>query len=168
MSNIQGFEYAIAAAALFAALLIYVLKLLSENKKLKAQLLRETRILKKQHEEISSEKTEIEKLRKNAAQTDPRTFEEMKKAQITRKNSAEGIKNEYWDKIGKVTGGKPEDDELKKLTDEKKNIEEMLELTKKKYHTREIDEKSYSNITEDYQRKLIEVESKIKRLENGG
>jgi hypothetical protein len=54
-------------------------------------------------------------------------------------------------------------DELRKKRDQ---IQEMVNLAKTKYHKREIDEESFREITRDHQQKLIEIESKIKYLEN--
>ncbi|MFH0860321.1 MAG: hypothetical protein V1921_03910 [Candidatus Altiarchaeota archaeon] len=55
--------------------------------------------------------------------------------------------------------------ELKKLTDEKKELEELISLAQKKYHKRKIDEESFREIVRDHQKKLIEVESKISKIE---
>ena len=43
----------------------------------------------------------------------------------------------------------------------------MIEMTKAKYHTRAIDEKSFSNIIEDYQKRLIEIEAKLRKMSGG-
>lgn len=55
--------------------------------------------------------------------------------------------------------------ELKKLMDEKKELEELISLAQKKYHKRKIDEESFREIVRDHQKKLIEVESKISKIE---
>ncbi|MFH0862481.1 MAG: hypothetical protein V1875_05555 [Candidatus Altiarchaeota archaeon] len=72
------------------------------------------------------------------------------------------VTDRYWERIDKV-GGPGDDPNLDKLVLERDDINSLIELTKIKYHTRAIDEKSFSNITEGYQKKLIEIESKIKR-----
>lgn len=50
----------------------------------------------------------------------------------------------------------------KDLLREKQALQEMIELTRQKYHRREIDDESYREITRDQQKKLIELESRIK------
>ncbi|MBN2014308.1 MAG: hypothetical protein JW778_03930 [Candidatus Altiarchaeota archaeon] len=56
--------------------------------------------------------------------------------------------------------------ELIKLLDEKNRVEEMIELAKTKYHRRALDEESFREIIRDHQKKLIEIEAKIKHLES--
>ncbi|MFH1402967.1 MAG: carboxypeptidase regulatory-like domain-containing protein [Candidatus Altiarchaeota archaeon] len=64
----------------------------------------------------------------------------------------------------KLDQAKPEGDELSALQHEMHELEYMINLTKIKYHKRGIDEESYREIIRDYQKRLIEVEAKIKSL----
>lgn len=54
--------------------------------------------------------------------------------------------------------------QIKKLLGEKKTIEEMIELAKVKYHKRKLDEESFREIVRDNQKRLIEVETKIRDM----
>jgi hypothetical protein len=58
----------------------------------------------------------------------------------------------------------------KKLDDlmaELDGVKKMLEMARQKYHQREIDEESFKRIIEEHQRKLIELEYRIRNLEDG-
>jgi len=57
------------------------------------------------------------------------------------------------------------EDELTTLKKEKDRMEYMINLTKTKYHKRKLDEESFREIVRDYQKRLIEVETRIKELE---
>ncbi len=52
--------------------------------------------------------------------------------------------------------------ELVGLENERNRIKDMMRMTKIKYHKREIDEESFREIIRDYEKRLIEVEEKIK------
>jgi hypothetical protein len=54
---------------------------------------------------------------------------------------------------------------VKRLLSEKKTIEEMIELAKIKYHKRTLDEESFREIIRDNQKRLIEIETRIKDME---
>jgi|GEM_PF-5751445 len=56
--------------------------------------------------------------------------------------------------------------ELKRLQDEKKSVEEMMKLAQFKYRKRKLDEESFREIVRDQQKKLIEIEARIKEMEN--
>ncbi|MBN2014857.1 MAG: hypothetical protein JW778_06720 [Candidatus Altiarchaeota archaeon] len=56
--------------------------------------------------------------------------------------------------------------QIKRLLGEKKTIEEMLELAKTKYHRRKLDEESFKEIVKENQKRLIEVETRIKDIED--
>ena len=74
------------------------------------------------------------------------------------------MKKRFWDKLEKSF--EPEvEQELEKLIAEKKRLDEMIELTKSKYHRREIDESGFKNIITEYQKQLIDIESRIKKFE---
>jgi len=58
-----------------------------------------------------------------------------------------------------------ETNELDSLKKERDRLKYMINRTKIKYHKREIDEESFREIVRDYQKKLIEVETKIEEIE---
>lgn len=60
---------------------------------------------------------------------------------------------------------KEKSSELEKLIKKRAEMEEMIALTKNKYHRREIDDQSFREIMRDYQKKLIEVEAKIRETQ---
>jgi len=55
--------------------------------------------------------------------------------------------------------------ELKRLNDEKRSIEEMIRLAQIKFHKRKLDEESFREIVRDQQKRLIEIEARIRDLE---
>jgi hypothetical protein len=55
--------------------------------------------------------------------------------------------------------------QIKRLLSEKRTVEEMIELAKVKYHKRKLDEESFREIVRDNQKRLIEIETKIKDME---
>jgi uncharacterized membrane protein len=57
---------------------------------------------------------------------------------------------------------KPDVAALKRERDE---VQGMINLSRDKYHRREIDEESFRSITKDQQEKLIEIESKIGKID---
>jgi uncharacterized membrane protein len=56
-------------------------------------------------------------------------------------------------------------DTVEKLTERKEELEELKNAIKGKYYKKKIDEGSFRQIIQDYERKLTEIEVKIKRLE---
>jgi hypothetical protein len=58
------------------------------------------------------------------------------------------------------------EDELTTLKKERDRIEYMINLTKTKFHKRKLDEESFREIVRDYQKRLIEIETRIKELES--
>lgn len=71
-------------------------------------------------------------------------------------------------KLEKKLGNEIEgvEDELTTLKKERDRIEYMINLTKTKFHKRKLDEESFREIVRDYQKKLIEIETRIKELES--
>jgi len=65
--------------------------------------------------------------------------------------------------VGKEPGNV--ESELMKLKNEKDEIEGLIDLAKEKYHMRKIDQESFREIVRDHQKKLIEIESKMSRIE---
>ena len=53
---------------------------------------------------------------------------------------------------------------LNELIENKKEIEEMKRAIEKKYYKKRIDESTYKDIIQDYEKKLTEIEVKINRL----
>jgi len=56
-------------------------------------------------------------------------------------------------------------DTLAKLRERKEEMEEVKKAISAKYYSKRIDEVSFRDIMKDYERKLTEIEVKIKRLE---
>jgi len=153
----------------FGALaIIYAWRTTSAQGGIEERIGKEKALLIRIRQEIVSEKQTLERLRRDIKDvSDDKLKSEMKKAdeKPTKKEQA-GLRNDYWNRIDEISGGKA-DPEVKKLTDERAEIQTMIEMTKAKYHTRAIDEKSFSNIIEDYQKRLIEIEAKLKKLSGG-
>lgn len=59
-----------------------------------------------------------------------------------------------------------EDDELTALMKERDKLEYMINMCRLKYHKRALDEESFREIVRDYQKRLIEIEARIKELES--
>jgi len=56
-------------------------------------------------------------------------------------------------------------EELERLKKEKYDIEYRIGLSKSQFHQRKLDEESFREIVRDYQKRLIDIESRIKNLE---
>jgi len=56
-----------------------------------------------------------------------------------------------------------EREEITKLREEKERLEEMIKITREKFKQGEIDRKVLDDLLEEYERKLIEIEVKLKR-----
>jgi hypothetical protein len=59
------------------------------------------------------------------------------------------------------------EDELMKLKKDRDRIQYMINLTKTKFHKRKLDEESFREIVRDYQKRIIEIETRITELESG-
>ena len=55
-----------------------------------------------------------------------------------------------------------EDSSVEELMRQKDEIEKMLDIAKAKYHRRELDEESFREIVRDNQKRIIELELKIR------
>jgi hypothetical protein len=128
-------------------------------RKLQTELREKEQHLKDDERKILQQKQIIEEQRK-LVETSPLT-QQLKK---TQGNQDFSMERRHWERLDKV-GSPSENTPLKPLLTERDDINGLIELAKVKYHTRAIDEKSFSNITEDYQKRLIELESKIKKVE---
>lgn len=54
--------------------------------------------------------------------------------------------------------------EYEKLTAEKQDVEQMIELAKQKYRNRKINEESFKQIMTEHEKKLLEIENKLTKL----
>lgn len=55
---------------------------------------------------------------------------------------------------------------LKELANKKNEIQYMIEFAKKKYYQRKLDEESFRELIRDHEKKLIEIELKIKEIKD--
>ncbi|MFH1054654.1 MAG: hypothetical protein V1744_01020 [Candidatus Altiarchaeota archaeon] len=157
----------VTALILGAIALVYAYRLTNTKNGLESQILKDKALLNRIRQEIKAERETLDRLRADAKQfLDDRVGQEMKKTGSAKEVKKEGLRQEYWGRISQMSG-KVEDPELKRLMGEKAEIQSMIEITKTKYHTRAIDEKSFSNITEGYQKRLIEIEARISKLKDG-
>ena len=58
-------------------------------------------------------------------------------------------------------------DSIKKLRERKEELEEIESALRGKYYKKRIGEDAYRQIVQDYEKKLTEIEVKLKRLEGG-
>lgn len=56
-------------------------------------------------------------------------------------------------------------DSMSALMDRKEELEEIEKALKGKYFRKKIDDKAYKSMADDYEKKITEIEVKIKRLE---
>jgi len=171
-SGLESLGYVAFALGLLS--LLYSYNLTKGKTGLEAKIAREKVLLKKMRKEIQDHKEQLDAWKKQeSVEVDGKVAHEIEKAStgvVHDRDDADGLRMEYWDRLGHMDSPTPEDPSVKKLVEEKKEIEGMIELTKMKYHTRELDEHSFSNITQEYQKRLIELEAKIKKQkgeENG-
>jgi hypothetical protein len=153
--------------------LAYSYHLTSGKKGLEAQIARERAILKKLKLEVKQTGEELEQQKSKKILGQAQITQEMEKMKdaVDLNHSAEGFTRGYWSRLEAMGGTVPVKTELDKLVEEKSEIQGIIEMTKEKYHTRAIDQQSFSNITEEYQKRLIEIEAKIRKLkgeEHGG
>lgn len=88
------------------------------------------------------------------------------------KKSAEGggmleryTKRLYWDRLpSTIKNVSSERVELARLENKKRDLEEVIELTKKKYCQREIDEKNYTDIINENQKQIIDLEARTNKI----
>lgn len=65
---------------------------------------------------------------------------------------------------GEVITEPEKEDELTALMKEKDKVQYMINMCRLKYHKRALDEESFREIVRDYQKRLIEIEARIKEL----
>ena len=86
-------------------------------------------------------------------------------------NVREGIRAQYtkrlyWDRLNS-TMTKSNASELTGLNARKNDISEIIRIAREKLVKNEIDQKSFDDIMAEHQRRLIEVEAKISKLQSG-
>ena len=147
------------------AALAYSYLLTQTQDGLEAQAANLKRLIEKQRAEIRENESLIAKQREDLGKTvDWRVAEEAAKAgklsQAKRQQPADSLRMEYWKRLQDMSfeGG-----EVDKLEAQRKEMENIIELTKTKYHSRVIDEKTFGEIVGEYEKKLIELESKINK-----
>lgn len=164
----------LAAIGLCVASLAYNLILIYQKSRLsfklaaKEGLVRKMQLdLRERQDRLDADETKIEEQnelieeQRQLLDTSP-VHEGLRKA---KDNLETGLQKRYWERLERL-GNPAEDSKLAGLYVERDEINGLIELAKIKYHTRVIDEKSFSNITEEYQKRLIELESKIKKVES--
>ncbi|HEX55168.1 MAG TPA: hypothetical protein ENF49_03470 [Candidatus Altiarchaeales archaeon] len=80
----------------------------------------------------------------------------------SREEEIKEILDEEREKLGLPS--RRERESIKRLLSKKSEIERMIEITRKKYRDKEIDEKTFSKLIAEYEKRLIETEVKIETL----
>jgi hypothetical protein len=153
---------------IFGALaLLYTYAQTQTKNGLDRQIRRDRSLLHRLKNEINEAKGDLEKIRFDTKSiTDEMDRDEIRRIEGAPKNNKKtaSLRGDYWERIDELShdAGHPS---RQRLEEDKRDIETMIEMTKAKYHTRAIDEKTYTNIIEEYQKKMIEIEAKMKKLE---
>ena len=135
---------------------------------LEAQIVKNKKLILKQRKEIEDNKVTLEQQKTQMLESEKdkimasrvsKSLENMDASHDT------GIKKEFWDKITEIGGYKDEANGMADLLKTKKELQELINLTKSKYQSNEIDESTYNEITRDYHKRMIEVESKISKIQ---
>ena len=146
------------------ASIIYTYHLTQTEKGLEHKAAELKKIIDKQRAEISQNQTLLaQQSRQLSKDVDSRVEDEIRKAEKLaqpKKQNTDPIRMEYWGKIEKMSAPASSINTQKMLV-EKKDLETLIEITKKKYLERELDEKAFGEIIGGYQRRLIEIESKL-------
>jgi hypothetical protein len=132
--------------------------------KMQSEVKLKDQVLRKYREDVHVMRFQLEEQKKLLEKTQFSAEMSRISESIDEKQRAFRVERGYWDNIDRI-GDPTSSPQISKLIDEKEEIQGMLEITKMKYHTRAIDEKSFSNITQEYQKKLIEIDSKLQRLQ---
>jgi len=150
-------------AGLFGILSLFLsYRLIYAKNGLDAQIMIKTLQLRKLKEEAGKYEADIRHHRQTASiDLDARVSSEMEKAKGGQ-SRFEGLDKNYWQRIGVMEEPAQATSDIQKLKDEKTALESIITLTKSKYL--EMDRKSFDNIMEGYQRKLIEIEAKLKGI----
>ncbi|MFH1404272.1 MAG: hypothetical protein ABIH11_08395 [Candidatus Altiarchaeota archaeon] len=163
----------LSVMAVFA--ILYSYRLTQGKSGLESRLRRNKEVLLKQRDEIQANDLRISKQKEILSeQQERKVVGEMKKSMekaSTGHVHKETLRREYWDKIGRISESmstSTSESELKQLLEQQSEVKKMIELTKSKYYQRSIDEASFNEITMEYQKQLIEIESKISKLKSEG
>ena len=145
----QVLAYAIAVLALFGCYWLY-----SDRRSLKAALTDREMSVARLSIEVDSCR---ERIRSMEEKLNGEVTGEMKKATdaLEASQRSADVKGDYWDKMS--WDSDPKKAELNALSDQRDDLLRYIERAKTKYHARAIDDKTFGHITEDYQRRLIEV-----------
>jgi hypothetical protein len=162
-SGIDSLGYVVAAFGLMSLLASY--QLIYRKNGLDEQIAKRTALLKRILEETREAQDRLNKVRADLTAMDEQ-FTAFKKPVVAKGSGAEPdkLRKEYWDHMQTVDEMAPTSPDLKKLMEEKADVEHMIELTKSKYLEWSMDEKGFNNIIESYQRRIIELETKINRM----
>lgn len=160
-NSLESLGYVAAVFGILSLTLSY--RLIYQRNGLDEQIAKKTAILKKLIEEEKKYEEAANRRRQEAAAVGQRLMSELKKTKeaVGSKGDKVGFSREYWDRI-QTLGEMEEDPQLNKLMEEKAEVENMLASAKARYL--ELDEKIYKNIIEGYQSRLIEIETKIKKI----
>jgi hypothetical protein len=157
--------------------IIYAYNLTQTSKGLESKIRRNKEIILKQRAEIRSNEEIIRKqVGELTAKQKTKVEEEIQKSKsktVSMKPHMhrDRLQKEFWDKLdktGKIPSQLQANTELEKLKEEYNEIKGLIDITKSKYYKRLIDESSFNEITREYQKRLIEIESKIAKLKKEG
>lgn len=168
-SGLDFMGYVAAAFGLMSLIASY--QLIYRRNGLDEQIAKKSAFLTRLQDEVREAQERLTKVRKDLADMDGQAAA-VKKATLMRGANAEPekLRKEYWDHLQKMDDMTPTNSELRKLMEEKADVEHMVEMTKSKYLEWSMDEKSFNNIIEGYQKRIIELETmihKIKGEKNG-
>jgi hypothetical protein len=163
-SGLESLGYVAAAFGLMSLIASY--QLIYRRSGLDEQISKKAILLKRLQEETKEAQDKLNFLRKEAGEMESQAIAEIQKSTKMRGTNLEPdkLRKEYWDHLQQMGEISPDSRELRKLMVEKADLEHMVEMTKSKYLEWSMDEKSFNNIIEGYQRKIIELETKIQRL----
>ncbi|MCX6695729.1 MAG: hypothetical protein NTU61_05490 [Candidatus Altiarchaeota archaeon] len=128
---------------------------------LKAILDKQRAEIDENEEKLAIQRAEIAKMIDGKVINEAKKAEQLKKS---KKSSIDTLRMEYWDRLGQLEEPSPKKTEIEKLLNEKKEIEGLVEATKSKYVTEVIDKGTFNEIMGGYQKKLIELESRLAKL----
>jgi hypothetical protein len=108
-------------------------------------------------EEIKADEDEIEELQKERLKKDVEMLIEKKEMQRDMEDALEALK------LKEIMEKEKEASEIEKLEDELETLKKAKEVAERKFYKKELSEASFQRIMEDLERKIIEIETKIKR-----
>ncbi|HHQ45334.1 MAG TPA: hypothetical protein ENN13_04250 [Candidatus Altiarchaeales archaeon] len=156
------------AGILFGVLAIaYAYHVTQSKNGLEAKISAYKKVLARQRQEIEENEARIMMQRRDLGLADEQEVRKVDSG-MSRESRSGGsnLRDEFWHRLAKIdVKSKPVDlESLESLLNQKREIEEMIDLSKAKYHTRALDEEGFNEITREYQKKLIEIESKIRKF----